>query len=68
MTKTKAAFLILFLAAVIADTGHAQASRTTWSEYGGAADNARYITLPQINKSNLSQLDVAWTYPTQDNI
>src|SRR5688500_15783613 len=68
MTKTKAAFLILFLAAVIAETGHAQASRTTWAEYGGGPDNARYMTLAQINKSNLNQLDVAWTYPTQDNI
>jgi quinoprotein glucose dehydrogenase len=42
--------------------------RTTWSDFGGGPDNARYLTLEQINKSNVDQLAVAWTYPTRDNI
>jgi quinoprotein glucose dehydrogenase len=40
--------------------------RSTWRDYGGGPDNARYVTLDQITKSNVSQLDVAWTYPTRD--
>ena len=56
------------LVAVSADRGHAQSNRTTWMDYGGGPDNARYFTLDQINKSNVSQLAVAWTYPTSDTI
>ncbi len=39
----------------------------TWKDYGGGADNSHYVELTQINKSNVSQLEVAWTYPTGDN-
>jgi quinoprotein glucose dehydrogenase len=42
--------------------------RTTWSDYGGGPDNARYSTLSQITKENITQLEVAWTYPTNDNV
>jgi quinoprotein glucose dehydrogenase len=56
-------------AAVIAiQLGHAQATRTTWTDYGGTPDNARYMTLNQIDRNNVDQLRVAWTYPTYDNI
>lgn len=33
-----------------------------WLGYGNDADNSRYFASQQINKSNVSQLDVAWTY------
>jgi quinoprotein glucose dehydrogenase len=46
----------------------ARVAARTWHDYGGGPDNARYLPLDQINKSNLSQLDVAWSYPTQDTI
>src|SRR5262245_22566254 len=39
----------------------------TWSDYGGAADAAQYSALHQINRSNVSKLEVAWRYPTGDN-
>jgi glucose dehydrogenase len=39
---------------------------TTWRDYGGSADSAQYSALKQINKSNVGQLQVAWTYPTGD--
>ena len=55
-------------AALISEHGHAQSDRRTWTDYGGGPDNARYLTLDQIKKSNLDRLGVAWTYPTQDNI
>ena len=39
---------------------------TTWSHYGGAADSAQYSSLSQINRSNVSQLQVVWSYATAD--
>lgn len=47
-------------------SGAAQQTHKLWNEFGGAADNSHYVDLNQINKSNVSQLDVAWTYPAQD--
>ena len=40
----------------------------TWRDYGGGPDSSKFVTLDQINKSNVSQLRVAWTYPTSDNL
>ena len=68
MRTTKAALLMVCVAAIAVDRGHAQSNRTTWMDYGGSPDNARYFTLDQINKSTLSQLGVAWSYPTSDTI
>ncbi len=45
------------------DTGH-----TTWSQYGGSADQSKYFNASEINKENVSQLQVAWSYSTDDNI
>src|SRR5437588_2454597 len=39
----------------------------TWRDYGGAADSSQYSALAQINRSNVSRLEIAWTYPTGDN-
>ncbi len=39
---------------------------TDWSHYGGPSDGSRYSALTQINKENVSQLEVAWTYKTGD--
>jgi quinoprotein glucose dehydrogenase len=36
---------------------------TTWTAYGGGAHSSQYSALSQINKNNVSQLDVAWTLP-----
>ncbi|HEY3939848.1 MAG TPA: pyrroloquinoline quinone-dependent dehydrogenase [Bryobacteraceae bacterium] len=41
-------------------------THTTWSAYGGAPDSAQYSALKQINRSNVGQLQIAWTYPTAD--
>ena len=68
MKSTRAAVVMAFFAAMAMQHGHAQTGRTTWHDYGGSPDNARYFTLNQINKSTLSQLAVAWTYPTLDNV
>lgn len=39
---------------------------TTWSDYGGAQDSMQYSALKQIDKSNVSQLELAWFYPAPD--
>jgi len=33
-----------------------------WPAYGGGAEQIRYSSLAQINRSNVKQLQVAWTY------
>jgi len=37
-----------------------------WPAYGGHPDGTRYSPLKQINRSNVSRLQVAWTYDTAD--
>ena len=37
-----------------------------WSDYGGGPDSSHFVALDQITKSNVSQLQVAWVYPTGD--
>ncbi|HZQ18347.1 MAG TPA: PQQ-binding-like beta-propeller repeat protein [Terriglobales bacterium] len=37
-----------------------------WRAYGGDADKTHYSPLSQINKSNVNQLEVAWSYDTQE--
>ena len=41
---------------------------TTWTAYQGGSHSSQYSALDQINKSNVSRLDVAWTYPVTGNI
>src|ERR1700744_3090407 len=38
-----------------------------WQHYGGASDSAQYSTLREVNRSNVTQLQVAWRYSTGDN-
>ncbi len=37
-----------------------------WPAYGGTEEQVRYSTLRQIDRSNVAQLKVAWTYDTAD--
>lgn len=43
-----------------------QSDHATWSVYGGGPENIRYSTLKQINRDNVKQLQVAWTFDTED--
>jgi quinoprotein glucose dehydrogenase len=40
---------------------------TSWKQYGGSADQSRYLEFKQINKKNVAQLQVAFSYPTSNN-
>src|ERR1035437_7630176 len=37
-----------------------------WPVYGGGPEGIRHSTLTQINRSNVSQLTMAWSYDAQD--
>ena len=37
-----------------------------WNDYGGGPDSSHFVDLRQITRENVSQLQVAWTYSTQD--
>ncbi|MEO8594428.1 MAG: PQQ-binding-like beta-propeller repeat protein [Candidatus Solibacter sp.] len=57
--------LAAVLAAVV--TTRAQSSNDKWwPGYGNGPDNSRYFASKQINKSNVTQMEVAWTYPYSD--
>jgi glucose dehydrogenase len=40
----------------------------TWNQYLGGADSSQYSSLSQINKTNVKQLALAWSYATGDNV
>ena len=56
----KAVVLTLTVAAGISAAGQ---DRRWWTDFNGGPDNSKYSTLRQIDKSNVSKLEVAWTYP-----
>ena len=35
---------------------------TTWSDYGGSADSMQYSALKQIDKTNVTRLDLMWSH------
>ena len=60
---------VVLLATAVAVSVAAAAQSTTdtwWPGYGNGADNSRYFASRQITKSNVTQLQVAWTYPFGD--
>ncbi len=60
---------LVTLAAVAATSFAADLrSFNTWNQYLGGADSSQYSSLSQINKSNVKQLAVAWSYATGDNL
>src|SRR5580700_692210 len=50
------------LAAAVLFAADTPRSYTTWSDYGGSSDSMQYSALKQINKSNVSHLELAWSY------
>ena len=53
------------LALAIINAG-AQKSSTGWTDYLGGPDSSHYSPLKQITAANVSQLEVAWTFPAGD--
>jgi glucose dehydrogenase len=38
----------------------------SWRDYSGSADSAQYSALRQVTRANVSQLQIAWQFPTGD--
>ena len=73
MRKFGGSLLILTLVGLVtvaAQSGGPRKAKpyTTWTAYQGGAHSSQYSALDQINKSNVAQLEVAWTYPVNGNI
>ena len=47
--------------------GVAKSKYAHWRFYGGGADNLRYSSLDEINRSNVHQLALAWEFDTGDS-
>ncbi|MDX1561609.1 MAG: pyrroloquinoline quinone-dependent dehydrogenase [Gammaproteobacteria bacterium] len=37
---------------------------TTWDQYLGGSDSSQYSSLDQINRGNVTELELAWSFPT----
>ena len=42
-------------------------NHSTWYQYGGGPDQSKYFEGTQITRENVSNLKVAWVYPTMDS-
>ena len=54
---------------VTASLAIAQKTSSThdWPIYGGTAENNHFSPLAQISRKNVTQLEIAWTYDTQES-
>ena len=62
VASTATGIVILALAAVTGLSVSGQTQRE-WRDYAGGPDSSRFVAATQINKTNVHQLQVAWTYP-----
>jgi glucose dehydrogenase len=62
------AILLCFAVAAVVLTAQQKGKPkyNTWRGYLGGADSSQYSSLDQINKKNVAQLQVAWTYSPGD--
>jgi alcohol dehydrogenase (cytochrome c) len=49
---------------MLLDAGRDTSNAANWMMYGGAYNNQRYSVLDQVNKANVKNLALAWTYKT----
>src|SRR5687767_10704963 len=70
--QTKVTVVVVVLICLFAYISCDRDTRTndhdTWTQYGGGPDQSKYFEVSEINRQNVNQLQVAWTYFTEDNI
>lgn len=66
MTRKTTSLILVSCLIVIGFSCTHQDDHSTWAVYRGDAGNTAYSGLNQINKENVNQLAVAWTYHTAD--
>ncbi len=62
---------VLGVVALVAQTGRSGAVTgpyTTWTAYQGGPHSSQYTALDQIDRSNVSRLQVVWTYPVSGTV
>ena len=59
----RAAFTPLFVLLTLGAVWTAERNGKWWSDNLAGPDSSNYVDLDQIKKSNVDQLEVAWTYP-----
>lgn len=57
---------IVPVALLLLPLASAQHNYKTWKDFGGGPDSSKFVNLTQMNKFNVNQLTVAWTYPVRD--
>jgi quinoprotein glucose dehydrogenase len=68
MLKATSVFCIItscLLFGIATPSLRGQQDHKKWQDYAGGADSSKFTVLNEINKSNVGQLTVAWTYPTK---
>ena len=68
ITYHRTIFIAIFLIIVVSSIGNSLKSQPfeTWETYQGDDGRTGYSSLEQINKDNVDQLEVAWTFHTGD--
>jgi len=62
-------YSLFFLIGIIVFSGCKNSSdkgASSWKDYGGNPDQSKYVVAEDINKNTVSQLEVAWSYSTED--
>ena len=57
---------LLLYAALSTGAQPARPTYRTWAAYGGGPEQIRYSRLQQINRRNVTRLEIAWTYDTRE--
>ncbi|OKS87246.1 outer membrane protein assembly factor BamB family protein [Mucilaginibacter polytrichastri] len=60
-------FILIVAFCYSCSNGYRQVADTDWPKYGGDNFGSRYSPLSQINKDNVKDLKIAWSYETGDN-
>lgn len=64
--RTKFRYSIIAIILIVLACGREEGRYATWSVYRGDAGNSAYSSLREINRENVKQLSIAWTYRTGD--
>jgi quinoprotein glucose dehydrogenase len=64
--KTYLKNYLLVLVVLLSDSSNVLAEEQGWPTYAGSPGGSQYSSLSQINKDNVKELSVAWTYHSGD--
>lgn len=60
-------FFLLISTFVVSGCKDESSTHRKWTNYGGGPDQSKYVIADDINKNSVGQLQVAWTYSTEDS-